>query len=222
MNLAICIPIKNRYRVDHPGTRAFGLLYPHCLNSVLEAKTADDALVVLDWASTDQPVAGWLEGRHPDNDAHVLEYAAPGFNRGRARNLLATYALDTLGAQNLLFLDADITISRGVLQHLTDEALRTQCAVFPVCRRLTDPKSSAWRTMNNSHGVCYVSAALWTEHGLRWPEATAAWGSEDGGFADLCRDRGIYYRMPAEPGLVHLWHPNDVRWKDRYIGVQPQ
>jgi glycosyltransferase involved in cell wall biosynthesis len=216
MTIAVCVPIKNRYKVRRPD-KGFNLLYPRCLTSVLEIERPDIELVVLDWASDDEPVAGWLAGRHPGKDPHILEYAAPGFNRGQARNILADYALDTMGATHLLFLDADVTVSGDAVDRMARAAERTGCAVFPICRRHTDPAHTVWREMTNSHGTCFVAADVWRAHKLRWPAADAAWGSEDGQFAERCKALGIYDRMPAHPGLWHLWHPNDRAWKDRFV-----
>jgi glycosyltransferase involved in cell wall biosynthesis len=165
-------------------------------------------LVIADFGSTDIDLAAAVSSL---SRVRVINLQGP-FNRARGLNAAAASASGEL----LFFLDADIVLPRGLCSALCGNTAPGQ-AYFPVCYSLREsslPDVSAdgwWRY--TGYGLCGIHRNDYAV--LNWDEAFTSWGREDNDL--FCRTRAKL-RIVRErcPGLLHLWHPDTLAFKNRY------
>lgn len=208
--LSICITIKNRSKVLVNEGELF--LFPRCIQSIHDSAIGlpPIELVVADWGSDDWPLKQWLPGAVGEVPTRILNLEGP-FSRGKGLNVAAGNA----SGQTILFLDADMIISRETIISGVS-CVNSGRAFFPVSfsYKTIHEETGWWR--HGGYGNCMLCRDIFDQTG-GWPEFTC-WGDEDNEFFKSVSSLTETVRT-EEPGLIHQWHPNDTQWKDRYAEV---
>jgi glycosyltransferase involved in cell wall biosynthesis len=205
--LSICITVKNRSRVEVDGKQL--LLLPNCIKSIAGCvKPEDNAeLVISDWHSDDWPLEEWVEEAAKPIPVKLVTVDGC-FSRGKGRNVAA----DNARGEILLFLDADIIISREVvawgLKHVAAGKV-----FFPEYYKFGDPEGRTKTWVHGSFGNVMIRRDTFLRAG-KWPELKS-WGAEDNMFHEAVK-RLVPTERPRPPGFYHQWHPDTLGWKDRY------
>ena len=165
-------------------------------------------LIIADFGSTDVDVPCVVSGLA---DVRIVKLQGP-FNRSRGLNAAAANATGDL----LFFLDSDVLVPKGFCNIVRSHVHQGQ-AYFPVCYSLnkgSPAESSApgwWR--HTGFGLCGLQ--LEDVKRIAWDESFTRWGKEDN---DLLRRAEAELAIVRSrcPGLLHLWHPDDLAFKNRY------
>jgi glycosyltransferase involved in cell wall biosynthesis len=191
------------------------VLFPKCVHSIAEAVRCDvsSELVVTDWHSDDWPLNEWLEDAARPVPVQLLSIEGA-FSRGRGLNVAAHAAQ----GEFLLFVDADVVISRQLIEGGMTH-LREGKAVFPIVFSFKDPdhRDGWWR--DKGFGQVMVTRETYRQSG-GWPEYES-WGQEDDDFHSKVSEVAPVIREKVE-GFCHLWHPDDIGWKNRYGASPPR
>lgn len=199
--LSICITIKNRSLLHD--SRRSREVFPRCVRALAAAAESIGAveLVVVDYDSTDQPLAEWLHETALPLQVQLIQ--VPGdFSRGEGLNT----AVRAARSDYLFICDADILVDQDALQHGMAILDRGE-AWFPVCRYLDEHDEPAY-WQDSGYGLAFLHRKVFDAVG-GIPEFRS-WGGEDDLFY-----RRVKSAVPAirsrEPGLRHLWHDEDSR-----------
>ena len=205
--ISICITIKNRSLVKVAGGDL--LLFPKCVQSIVEAVPADIPceLIVTDWGSSDWPLAQWLQQAAQPIPVQIISITG-GFSRGQGLNIAAKAAKGDC----LFFTDADCLLCAEVLRSGI-KYLQENKAYFPVLYSFDGPehKNGWWR--HEGFGNCMVTKAMF-ELADGWPEYDV-WGKEDDHFHSKIAAQVKVVREEVR-GFCHQWHPNDIVWKNQH------
>jgi hypothetical protein len=170
-------------------------------------------LVVTDWHSDDWPLHEWLEVAARPVPIQLLSLDGS-FSRGRGLNVAARAAR----GEFLLFVDADITISKQLIE-IGIKYLREKKAFFPIVFSFKDPAHQYGWWRDRGFGQVMVTRETYGQT-RGWPEYDS-WGQEDEEFHSKISEVAPVIRGRVE-GLYHQWHPNDVGWKNRYGAGPPR
>ena len=196
--ISFCTALKNR-----------GDNFKKMLRAWTEASDENCELVVADFGSADLHLSTELrEQARP----YTIVGLTGSFNRARGLNAAAAVATGEL----LFFIDADMVIPNNFCQTLRQRVL-PGWAYFPICYSLYEGSACEssqpgwWRT--SGFGMCGFTADDFRR--LRWCEAFTRWGKEDNDIFSRAAGALEIYRDRCA-GLFHLWHPDDLEFKERY------
>jgi glycosyltransferase involved in cell wall biosynthesis len=218
--ISFCIPVKNRSKVlvewngisrkktfvtsykNKPVSFELSLL-KNCISSIVNSRISgiDFEIVIADFNSDDDSPSEWMGTLvSPDIPWKVIT-PERNFNRGHGRNIAASHATGSV----LFFLDADMLISRELIQQSLHLLKKGERAFFPICYSYLTPFHKEGWVRSEGWGNLVISRKIYTDLGLSWWEK-ASWGSEDDHMRDQLKD--LYFR---EEGLnfFHQWHPED-------------
>lgn len=206
--ISVCITVKNRSKLEVEGRQI--ILLPNCIKSIVECAKPEDNLeiVIADWQSDDWPLSEWAEGAAKPIPLRLVTVDGF-FSTGRGRNTAA----DNARGEVLLFLDADITICRELIDKGSNHVAEGR-AFFPIYYQYTDLDHRGGRWLPESFGNAMVSRDVFLKAG-RWPELKS-WGREDDFFHDAV-GRLVPVAREQLAGMRHQWHPNSLSWKNRYV-----
>ncbi|HEX3655321.1 MAG TPA: glycosyltransferase [Pirellulales bacterium] len=196
--ISFCMALKNR-----------GDNFKKMLRAWTEAGDDQCELVVADFGTTDIHLSTVL--REQARPYTIVGLTGP-FNRARGLNAAAAVA----SGEILFFIDADMVIPKNFCQTLRQRVL-PGWAYFPICYSLHEGSACEgsqpgwWRT--SGFGMCGFTAADFRR--FRWCEAFTRWGKEDNDIFSRAAGALEIYRDRC-PGLFHLWHPDDLEFKERY------
>lgn len=166
-------------------------------------------LIVADFGSTDIDVRPAVAGAGRVRIAQL----PPPFNRSRGLNAAAACARGEL----LFFLDADIILPKEFCSTIRAH-VRPGQAYFPICYSLheaspADPSAPGW-WRKEGYGMCGFHHDDFRRL-RRWDESFVRWGGEDNELFGRARTQLKVVREFC-PGLLHVWHPDDLFYKERY------
>ena len=206
--LSICIPVKNRSRVEVDG-HVLSLL-PNCIRALASIyRLGDDwQIVVADWSSDDLPLSGWIDNMADPIPVKMVTMPEP-FCCGRGLNKAAELA----DAPNLLFLATDMVMDRPTM----DAGMRHLAvgeAYVPLPMLAMDPEHKTLAFGELAVGTTFITKALFEKAGP-FPEFHSH-GLCDTVWTARADAEKIPIRVEASPGLLHQWHPYDADWMNRY------
>jgi hypothetical protein len=206
IDLSVCLVVKERSKTDTgEGVRYY---LPNTIRSIALSLLPGDSveIVVVDWHSTDWPLAEWIHPMAVPATVKLVEMDGP-FSVGRGKN----YAVDVATKPILLLMEGDVIVDR--------EAILTGCAA--AARGLTYFANIWWWT-NPSHtegaflgglGTAFVSRDVFNRTG-GFPE----YGSH--GMCDVTWHRRVDAIAPCVienvRSIQHLWHPRTEEWLNRH------
>jgi len=206
--LSICIPSKNRSRVEVEG-RILNLL-PKCIASLRAAwREGDDwQIVVADFQSDDWPLNDWIDDAAAPIPVKVMAIEGP-FSAGKGLNVAATHATH----ENLLFLGADMLVDRATmvagLRHL-----RNSVIYVPMPMVAMDPEHKDLQFGTLAVGTMFITHTLFGRVG-DFPEFRSH-GLCDTVWVERGEALNMLRRLECQPGLIHQWHPYTEEFMNRH------
>jgi hypothetical protein len=170
-------------------------------------------IVVCDWSSTDvnmESLCKEVNEKYPDVLITCVSICEEGFNRGKARNI----ALKNAIYSSVLFLDADMIITKPDVLQTTVQATRNRQIYFPICFSFKNPQHSEGWWRKEGYGIVGGNKKAFEENA--WPEYNVH-GKEDNDLYTSFEKSKIWSVFRNEcPGLFHQWHPTTITFKDRF------
>jgi len=207
-SLSICIPVKNRSRIEAEGHVL--TLLPKCIQSLGAAVTPEDdwQIVVADFESDDWPLNEWLDDAAAPIPVKVMTIATP-FSCGHGLNVAAANA----DAPILLFLSTDMLIDRATLLKGIEVASAGEVYV-PIPLLALDREHKELRRGALAVGTVFISKELFGKVG-DFPEFKSH-GLCDTVWAARADAEGIKIVLEDAPGLIHQWHPYTEEFSNRH------
>lgn len=211
-NLSICTTIKNRCIIETEYGKKH--IFKNFLESLENLKdyfiynNIKCELIVADFYSDDIQNFEEYISFYLKNIRFKIIKIQENFSRGKGLNI----AIKNSSYENLLILDADMKFNENLFNNVLKHTIIGEKAYFPICytyERDHLEKNGFWLD------VGYGNFSAKKEHidcsGMI-PEYKS-WGSEDLDFYNKIIVEKI--RENCE-GLIHVWHPLSIEWKNRF------
>lgn len=138
---------------------------------------------------------------------YLIQQSDEPFNRAKLLNAAIERCQDDV----FFCLDADIIVPEE-FDFLVDDVLTKYDIYFPVCMNRTLEGKYKWR--HSGLGLVGCRKVIWEQYKLRWNEDRVTWGGEDNDLYKDCQNRNMRIARFWCLGLIHLWHPETLEYKN--------
>lgn len=129
------------------------------------------------------------------------------FNRSKFLNIGIAQSDDPL----FFCLDCDIIVPED-FDILLEDVLKYYDIFFPICLNQDVNHKLKWR--HAGLGLVGCKRESWEKYELSWNENRTTWGGEDTDLYNDCQTKGMKVARFWCPGLIHMWHPESLEYKN--------
>jgi len=197
--LSICITVKNRSSIRYENKIL--KLFPNCIDSIKNSiDKANTEIIVTDWHSTDINMDKFLSSKLMGYNYKLVSMEEKQFSRGAGLNKAAENSSGSI----ILFLDADVTITKQAIKDVIEFTSKTQ-SYFPRVLLFQDPNHKTKRFTKRGYGNCSVHR----NNLVKW-WSKQSWGHEDTDFYKRIKSDKIRHKTTE---FKHQWHPIYLKFK---------
>lgn len=141
---------------------------------------------------------------------YIIETSNEPFNRAKLLNQAIKKCRDDV----FFCLDADIIIPES-FDFLVNDVLSKYDIFFPICMtEIIDEENVPYKWRHSGLGLVGCKKSVWEQYNLSWNENRITWGGEDNDLYTDCQDRNMRIARFWCLGLIHLWHPESLEYKN--------